>query len=287
MSALRVSRPAVIFVRPQAAGNIGALARVMSNFSIEELRLVGPAPLDSNSLDAFSKMDWALACKGREVLDNAKYYPDLASALEGLHVALGSSGKKDNFFDLGYTRPFVSPTRALGEIQAESREAPEILKWAFVLGPEDDGLSAEEASLCQKLVHIDTCDQNPSINLAMAAGLFLYHWHLFNQGEISHEAPSRSQAVIEGQAAFALDAGDRLATLDEKEALLNYAVEVLQTTQFFKTPDLGNSRARLRRWLQSAPAPLNDLRVVFEALYQLKCKAQGHFEARDFLKRKP
>lgn len=286
MSALKVSAPVVIFVRPQAAGNIGALARVMSNFSIEELRLVGPAPLDSNSNDAFSKMDWALACKGQGVLSGAKHYPDLASALEGLHVALGSSGKKDNFFELGYTRPFVSPTRALSEISEESRSAPQRLRWGFVLGPEDDGLSSEEASLCQKLVHIDTCDQNPSINLAMAAGLFLYHWHLFNLGEISTDAPSREQAVIPGQAAFALDDGDRLATLDEKEALLNYAIEALKPTQFFKTPDIGNSRARLRRWLQSAPAPLNDLRVVFEALYQLKCKAQGHFEARDFLKRK-
>jgi tRNA/rRNA methyltransferase len=285
MSALKLSAPVVIFVRPQAAGNIGALARVMSNFAIEELRLVGPAPLDADSNDSFSKMDWALSCKGRSVLDATKRYPDLGSALEGLHVALGSSGKKDNFFELGYARPFVSPTRALAALCDETLHNPELSRWAFVLGPEDDGLSAEEASLCQKLVHIDTCDQNPSINLAMAAGLFLYHWHLFNLGEISPEAPSRSRAVIEGQGAFALDAGDRLATLDEKEALLNYAIEALKPTQFFKTPDIGNSRARLRRWLQSAPAPLNDLRVVFEALYQLKCKAQGHFEARDFLKR--
>jgi len=153
------------------------------------------------------------------------------------------------------------------------------------MGPEDDGLSAEEAALCRQLVHIDTVDENPSINIAVAAGLFLYHWHLFNCGEISGEAPTLQKAVIEGQGAFPMDAGDRLATLDEKEALADYAMEALKLTQFFKTPDTGNSRARLRRWLQTAPAPLNDIRVVFEAIYQLKCWGQGHFEGRDFLKR--
>ncbi|MEO5667382.1 MAG: RNA methyltransferase [Bdellovibrionota bacterium] len=286
MSALRISAPIVIFVRPQAAGNIGALSRVMSNFGVSELRLVGPRPADSDNDDEFSKMDWALSCKGSRVLETATRHATLQDALEGLHIALGTSGKKDGFFELGYARPFVSPTKALADLDTEIASSPEPLRWALVLGPEDDGLNAEEASLCKQLVHIATVDQNPSINLAMAAGLFLYHWHLLNLGEISNMAPSTEKAMVAGAQSFPLEPGDRLATLDEKEAFLDYVVEALKLTQFFKTPDVVASRARLRRWLQSSQSPLMDLRTLFEAVYQLKCWGQGRFEGRDFLKKR-
>jgi|GEM_PF-1143113 len=290
MTISSIPAPVVIFVRPQAAGNIGALSRVMSNFGVHELRLVGPKPGDSDNDDAFSKMDWALACKGAPVLEAAKHYPSLAEALDGLHIALGSSGKKDNFFEQGYARPLVSPTRALGDLKSEIKiAAPEVLQWAFVLGPEDDGLSSEEASFCRQLVHLETVDANPSINVAMAAGLFLYHWHLVNRGDIALEVGSsvtRPQAPVEGHQSFPLAPGERLATLDEKENFVDYLVQALQLTQFFKTPDVLASKAGLRRWLQATQAPLGDLRMLFEAVYQLKCWGQGHFEGRDFLKKK-
>jgi tRNA C32,U32 (ribose-2'-O)-methylase TrmJ len=119
----------------------------------------------------------------------------------------------------------------------------------------------------------------------MAAGLFLYHWHLFNLGEISHDA--RQKNPVEGAQAFPFDAAtDRLATLEEKEIFADYLVEALKLTQFFKTPDFASSQARLRRWLQSAQAPIMDLRVLFEAVYQFKCWGQGRFEGRDFLKKR-
>jgi TrmH family RNA methyltransferase len=273
-------------VRPQAAGNIGALSRVMSNFGVTELRLVGPAPQDSHGDEAFSKMDWALACKGESVLSKARSYPSLREALESVHVALGTSGKKDPFLDLGYARPIVEATRAYEDLKNEMDSAPEALKWALVLGPEDDGLSAEEAALCKQLIHINTRDENPSINLAMAAGLLLYHWHLFNEGLFATSTENKTAARVEGTQAFPLEKGERLATLDEKELFLDYMVEALKKTQFFKYPDTAGAQARLRRWMHSTQAPLNELLYLFEAIYHFKCWGQGHFEERAFLKKK-
>jgi tRNA C32,U32 (ribose-2'-O)-methylase TrmJ len=248
----------------------------MSNFACTELRIAGSVPV-GDADEAYSKMDWALACKGETVLRGAQVFGSLREALEGIHIAIGSSGKSNNF-ERGYARPFKSPTQAFQELSAEMLTHRD-LKWALVFGTESDGLNSEEASLCKQLIQIDTVDTSPSINIAMAAGMLLYHWHLFNKGEIT----SSSTPAAFPSSAFLWDACDIPATLAEKEKWLDYLIETLKHTQFFKYPDRDGLKARMRRWLQSFQVPRGELLLAFEVVYQLKSWAQGKFGERNFL----
>jgi len=54
----------VILAEPQNPGNIGAVARSMKNFSVRNLILVKPPPIDDEARRR--------AMHGNEVLDNAK-----------------------------------------------------------------------------------------------------------------------------------------------------------------------------------------------------------------------
>ncbi len=284
--------PVIISVRPQNAGNLGAMARAMSNFGLSELRIVGERPT-TDATEEFSKMDWAMACKGEHVLESAKIYSHLSEALSDCHSALGTSGKPDDY-DLGYSRPFVNPKEAFKNLMEESLafSKKSDFKWALVFGCESDGLSAEDVSHCKQLVQIQSSEKSPSINLAMAAGLLIYHFHLLNceehheiqsdiHGEIHNDGAAASQAIF---GAYELNKNESWSTLGEKERFIEYLVETLKLTQFFKYPDDLSVAGRFRRLFQSLPMPRGELLLAFEALYQLKSWGEGKFEKRNFLK---
>lgn len=282
--------PVVVFVRPQAPGNIGAISRVMSNFSCTELRLVGEDPaLTRSPDDPFLMLDWALAKKGDSIRKSAHWYPTIEAALEGVHLAIGTSGR-DMEFQRGYARPHMRPEQAFfTATEWQKKVGPAEFKWAFVFGPEDDGLTDHESACCQKLIRISTTDASPSINIAMAAGLLLYHWHLINTGAATIESHQDSGAFLPLERQFRMNhteagRGD-FSTADQYEDFLNYLMELVSLTKFLKYPDQDSVKARIRRWLQTAPIPVGELLFAFEILYHLKSWGTGKFETRDFLKK--
>lgn len=286
---MKLNPPTLIFVRPQAAGNIGALARVMSNFGSKELRLVGTSPVYGlNPEDPFSRMDWAMATKrGEPIFQAARWYADMSAALTDLHLVIGTSGRAVEF-ERGYARPMVDPEAAFASVAAQQATVGEAdFRWGLVLGPEDDGLSDHEGALCQALIRIATVDTCPSINIAMAAGCVLYHWHLWNQrsGEAVAPAPQIPSPFPTAEKARFTEVGRAdWASHEHKEDFLNYVMETVSQTQFLKYPDRDAVAARVRRWLQVAPIPLGELLFAFEIVYHLKAWGTGTFEARNFLK---
>jgi TrmH family RNA methyltransferase len=290
----RVQPPIVIFVRPQAPGNIGALARVMSNFGATELRLVGSGPTRNPSSpdDPFQTMDWALARRGDFILEKSIWYESLQKALSDTQLAIGSSGR-DIEFERGYARPFVNPIEAYKTVLDWQKQTDIPLKWALVMGPEDDGLNESESALCQKLIRVPTSTQNSSLNIAMAAGILLYTFYVYesftDNATLSHDQDSG--AFLKPDRNFArlphTEAGrEKWSESHHKEDFLNYLMDTISYTQFLKYPDQDSVKARIRRWLQSAPIPLGELLFAFEILYHLKSWGTGKFEARDFLKSK-
>jgi TrmH family RNA methyltransferase len=285
-----LASPVVIFVKPKASGNIGALARVLSNFGVSELRLVGNPNTDAQE-DAFKKLDWALSCKGQFILEKARWFPTLTEALIGIQIPLGTSGRSQGF-ERGYDRPLRDPTAAYQEL-AKRLGKSEDLRWALVMGTEDDGLSSEEAALCQELIRIPTSDLNPSMNIAMACGVLLYHWRMIQLGVIPMEAPvpsTTAEAVTPFYDPSTLDSPkslrsgrNRYADQSEKEKWIDYLFTILDQTQMFKYPDREALKARIRRWLQNGEIPLGELLFAFEVLYQIKSWGTGQFDKRDFL----
>ena len=82
------NRVSIILVRPQFDGNIGAVARSMMNFGFSDLRIVGRNPTWSEEVRNRAK-------HAQSVLDNAKFFDDIESAVSDTSLVVGTSGKRE------------------------------------------------------------------------------------------------------------------------------------------------------------------------------------------------
>ncbi len=142
----------IVLVEPQGDANIGAVARAMKNFDIEDLRLVGGVP--HMTPNAFN---WAVGARDR--LERAQRFDDLASALGDVDYALGLTrriGRNRRRHETMHTAAMEAATRC------RSGRA------AIVFGREDAGLTNDEIAHCDAIVSIRTSEHFPSLNLAQA-----------------------------------------------------------------------------------------------------------------------
>jgi tRNA/rRNA methyltransferase len=80
-------RVSIVLVRPQFDGNIGAVARSMKNFGFTDLRIVGRDNVWSDEVRNRAK-------HAQSVLDDAKFYDDIKSAVSDSSLVIGTSGKE-------------------------------------------------------------------------------------------------------------------------------------------------------------------------------------------------
>lgn len=151
----------VVVVGPKFEGNVGAIARSMANFDMDELYLVNPCELGD---DAYRR-----AKHGSGVLDNVHIVDTLEQALEGCFLVAATSGVVTKG-DRNYTRIPV-PVREFAE---HCRGYPE--KIAVVFGREDIGLLQDELNMCDVLITIPAGEEYPILNLSHAAAIVLYEF---------------------------------------------------------------------------------------------------------------
>lgn len=156
-------RPAVVLVRPQEEGNIGAVARAMSNLGLERLLLVAPAAALGNTAYAF-------AMHAHPILDRAERHPDLGTALAGFHFIVGTASLRDR----GWAQPILAPRELPSHLARHAAGA----RVALVFGSEVSGLTREELVRASVLVRIPAAVENPTLNLAQAVLLVAYELHL-------------------------------------------------------------------------------------------------------------
>ncbi|MCB5262964.1 MAG: tRNA methyltransferase [Candidatus Cloacimonetes bacterium] len=170
------SRIIFILVEPIYAGNIGAIARILNNFCFDELRIVGSIP---------KKNDYYLAMHSEQLLDNAKIYPDLGSAISDLDRVIAFSRR------FGKKRPIdMSPM----QMAAYVHDLPQ-LKIGLVFGRETYGLTDIEADLCAFRCHFTANPDFPSINLAQAVALASYEISSFEQRALQQGGQRKMDAV--------------------------------------------------------------------------------------------
>lgn len=148
---------------PQLAENIGSVARVMSNFGLENLRIVSPR-------DGWPPDDKAfkLAAKGCDILHNAVVYNDINSAISDLNFIIASTARN----------------RYMQKEQMDSKELASYCNQKFnnntkigiLFGRENNGLTNEEVSLADVISVIPTDAINPSLNLAQAVSIIAYEF---------------------------------------------------------------------------------------------------------------
>lgn len=191
---------AVILVCPQMGENIGASARAMKNFGISDLRIVTPRDGWPNPKATSSA---ALAI---DVIENAKIYPDLKSAVSDLEYLYATSSKIRTM-NKNYTT-----TKDL------KHDFPKKLKVGVIFGRESSGLTNDEMSIADKIIVIDTNPECTSLNLAQAVLIVCYE-------------------LFESNIRNDITNNQNLASKQDILYLLDHLFTELDSTYFFKTPE--------------------------------------------------
>jgi tRNA/rRNA methyltransferase len=151
----------IVLVRPEVAGNIGAVARVMRNFGLSDLVLVAPVA-DPNSSEAVQR-----STHGHGVLASARHVDSLDGALEGCICSAAFSSNDAGIIRRGMAG---SPAEVIPDLVAMSFSGPV----ALVFGPEPSGLSTAEVARCDHLITIPAHSEHPALNLSHAVGIAAY-----------------------------------------------------------------------------------------------------------------
>ncbi|MCU1347064.1 MAG: trmJ [Acidobacteria bacterium] len=148
----------IVLVEPREAGNVGAAARVMKNFGVTDLRIVGRHP-------ALHPLAGWWASGADDVVAQARFVPTLEEAIGDAHLAIATTSSR------GRTIPADLTPAGVAELAATLTPAQTL---ALVFGREDHGLTREEVLLCGRTAIIPTNPEFPVMNLAQSVGVFCY-----------------------------------------------------------------------------------------------------------------
>ena len=154
--------PVIILVRPQMGENIGATARAMLNFSLQDLRLVAPRDGWPNAA-AVSNSSGAL-----DVMAEPQVFEDLPRALADCHYVYATTARSRDM-----VKPVMDVSAAMEDARKRQADGQKI---AFVFGPERTGLENDDLAHCHGLIHVPTNPDFSSLNLAQCALLIVYEW---------------------------------------------------------------------------------------------------------------
>ena len=166
----------IVVVGPKFEGNVGAIARSMANFGLDDLVLVNPCPIGD---DAYRR-----AKHGSDILDDAEVVDTIREAVEGYTLIVGTSGVITHSDKHCARIPLT--VKQFAE-KVEDYEEP----IAILFGREDLGLLQDELARCDILVHIPSSDTYPILNLSHAATIVLYE--LFGKGIESPEPADQEE----------------------------------------------------------------------------------------------
>jgi tRNA/rRNA methyltransferase len=237
--AMSLENVVIILAGTKHPGNIGSAARAMANMGLHNLVLAAPQC-------SINDESYRLAKAGNRVLDSAKTCLSLKTALRGIRLLVGTTGKSGGY------RAETSTPRTL---------APRILdqaanqKVGILFGPEDTGLVDEDLSLCQLLIRIPTHHEASSINLAQAVMIVSYELMI---GNLAHD-PSRTL---------------KLAPLQQTEAMYAQLEKALLDIGFLHPQNAQHMMFALRRMLGRAGMESSDVGVLRGIARQIGWYAQ-------------
>lgn len=197
----------IVLIRPEVAGNVGAVARAMSNFGFSKLVIINPV------CDIKSKECLDRAKHAKNIILNAKIGNE--KLLEEFDYVIATTSQLGT--DYNIPRSPLTPNQFAKKINSS--------KTAIIFGPEGQGLTNKEILNCDFVVIIPTSPQKPVMNLSHSVAVILY--------EIFIASKEKKQ-------------GDHIAPVSkkEKEHLLKLINKVVEQTDF-KTAQEKETQRRL------------------------------------------
>jgi tRNA/rRNA methyltransferase len=162
MAEASLNAPVVILNEPQLAENIGAVARVMANFGLADLRLVNPR----NGWP--QERAWALASGAEWPLNAAQVFDDVGQAIADLQIVFATTARPREL-----SLPVFTPRAAAGELVAATGRGE---RTGLLFGGERAGLETADIALCQAVVTIPIDPRFRSLNLGQAVAINAYEW---------------------------------------------------------------------------------------------------------------
>ena len=172
------ARISVILVHPKYQGNIGAIARLMKNNGLTDLRIVGGPQIENEAIYR--------AMNGKEILEKATHYDSFEEAAKGFTVIAGTSSSP-TYSDRKFLRLPTTP-QEFWKTNLQGNK-----KIALAFGREDDGLRNTEIELCNAFMYIPANPEYPVYNLSHAVSIILYE--MLNQ--LPESSPNIAETISE------------------------------------------------------------------------------------------
>ncbi len=147
----------IVLLRPRNPENLGAIARVMKNFGLDDWAI---AELGTHDFAAMRRV----AVHAEELLDRPRLVRTLDEAVADCTWVVGTSSRRVR------GKRLLSPMEVTREAVARSAEG----RTALVFGDERSGLTNAEVDRCHDLSVIPTEGDQPSLNLAQAVLVYAY-----------------------------------------------------------------------------------------------------------------
>lgn len=228
----------------QMAENLGAVARVMGNFALTELRLITPhiMPTDPKAM--------ATAAGAESILEQATLYTSLADATADITHLFGTCADERQGI-----RHYMGPEKAL------SHEAffDETAKTGVLFGCERTGLSQEDLSYCRATIQIPANPSFSSMNVSHAVAIVAYE----RFKAVSRPAPHTMHM-----------GATKSASQAQKQSLFNHLSLLLDEVAYWrvdaKKPLMQQNLANLFFRMDLSEQEIQTLFGVFNSLYRSK-----------------
>jgi len=235
----------VVLVRPRNPLNIGAAARAMANFGLQDLMVVAPyEPVWQEVRSAVGAED---------VVRSARAVERLEEAIGEANLVVGTTAGTRRNLD----RDLLPLTELPAWLRARTGGS-RLRQAALLFGSEKTGLSNEVMSFCHVLVQIPTAPQCPSMNLGQAVAVCGYELARTGlvtvrprTGKLHHLDPVNLQSL---------------------EHALARLVTVLDEVGYFKPKSRHAQILKLRRLLLDLGLTNYDVRVLGGILAQIEWK---------------
>ena len=205
---LKRPAPAILLVRPQMGENIGAAARAMANFGLNDLRLIAPRDGWPNPKASDT------AGKALDIVDDATVHDTVEAAFADCQFVLATTARAR-----AMNLPVMEVREAMANLRARTARGE---KCAILFGPERTGLENEDMALANAVVTIPVAPEYTSLNIGQAVVVTAYEWFMSNPAEGNEDEPAATRgelAGLLGQLESALDDKNFWRVPEKKEVM--------------------------------------------------------------------
>lgn len=229
----------IVLVRSRNPLNIGAAARVMSNFGAFHLCVV--TPFEKAFREAVSAVGAAA------LLAAAEEFDAVGDAVRDCSLVVGTTA-------IGH-RELQHELYPLDEAAKRIRRKLRVGRVAVLFGSEKTGLSNHDLSHCHWLLRIPTREEHRSMNLAQAVGVVICEL-------------SRGASRVTGRNRLRSSAAD-MGTVDRLAAAL---LEALQVSGYIHRRSAASAEEKLRRMLLRFEFSSTDAEVLLGMIHKILWK---------------